>query len=145
VPHDRERDPFAGACPYHGDCLEGLASGNAIRMRWGVGGEDASDARVWELEAEYLALGIVNVTSTLSPERVVIGGGVMQQPTLLPRIRERVGELLGGYFGAPELTGDLGGYIVAPALGARAGSLGALELARRAVVSGPVAAGMPAQ
>jgi fructokinase len=136
VPHDRERDPFAGACPYHGDCLEGLASGHAIRMRWGVGGEEADDARVWELEAEYLALGVVNVTSVLSPERVVIGGGVMQQPTLLPRIRRRVGELLGGYFGAPALAGDLATYIVPPALGARAGSLGALELARLARASG---------
>jgi fructokinase len=135
VPHDRERDPFAGVCPYHGDCLEGLASGRAIEARWGRRGEHASDERVWELEAEYLALGIANVTCVLSPERVVLGGGVMRQEQLLPRIRARVGELLGGYFGAPALTGDLAGYIVAPGLGDRAGVLGALELARRATAA----------
>jgi fructokinase len=144
VPHDRERDPFPGVCPYHGDCLEGLASGSAIRARWGVAAEDAVDARVWRLEAEYLALGIVNVTSMLSPERVVIGGGVLQQPALLPLIRERVGELLGGYFSAPVLSGGLDDYIVAPALGTRAGVLGALELARLAAVSQGDGSGMPA-
>jgi|1186.fasta_scaffold02221_2 fructokinase len=130
VPHDRERDPFDGACPYHGDCLEGLASGSALLARWGIPAEDLADERAWDLEAEYLALGIANVTSILSPERVVIGGGVMARPSLLPRVRERVGHLLAGYFSAPELSGDLSGYIVAPALDARAGVLGALELAR---------------
>ena len=126
-------DPFAGACPYHGDCLEGLASGSAILARWGIPAEELTDDAAWRLEADYLALGIVNVTAVLSPERVVIGGGVMAQPLLLPLIRERVGSLLGGYFGAPVLSGDLAGYIVAPSLGARAGVLGALELARMAV------------
>jgi predicted NBD/HSP70 family sugar kinase len=130
VPHDRVADPFAGACPYHGDCLEGLASGRAILARWGVRGEDAHDDRVWQLEAEYLAHGIVNATCLLSPERVVLGGGVMRQASLLARVRARVHELLAGYFTAPELTGDLGAYIVAPGLGDRAGVLGALELAR---------------
>ena len=130
VPHDRERDPFAGACPYHGDCLEGLASGSALLARWGVPAEEVTDERAWQLEAEYLALGIANVTSVLSPERVVIGGGVMAHPSLLPLIRERVGQLLAGYFSAPALTGDLSGYIVAPALDGRAGVLGAQELAR---------------
>ncbi len=133
IPHDRELDPFAGACPYHGDCLEGLASGAAIEARWGVRGEAARDDRIWELEAGYLALGIANVTCLLSPERIVLGGGVMRQEQLLARTRARVRELLAGYFSAPELTGDLAGYIVAPALGDRAGVLGALELARRAV------------
>ena len=130
VPHDHAADPFAGACPYHGDCLEGLASGRAILARWGVRGEDAHDDRIWQLEAEYLAHGIVNATCLLSPERIVLGGGVMRQATLLPRVRVRVHELLAGYFTAPELAGDLGGYIVAPGLGDRAGVLGALELAR---------------
>ena len=131
IPHDHGRDPFAGVCPFHGDCLEGLASGEAIRARWGLRGEDAHDDRVWQLEAEYLAHGIVNVSSVLSPERIVIAGGVMRQPSLLPLIRERVAALLAGYFSVPELAGDLTGYIVAPALGDRAGVLGALELARR--------------
>jgi len=132
VPHDRASDPFAGSCPYHGDCLEGLASGTAIDRRWGARARDADDEAVWQLEAGYLAHGIANVTCVLSPERVVLGGGVMQQPTLLPLVRARVRELLAGYFDAPELGGDLGDYIVAPALGDRAGVLGALELARSA-------------
>jgi fructokinase len=132
VPHDRAVDPFDGVCPYHGDCLEGLASGTAIDKRWGPRAQDAQDEAVWQLEAGYLALGIANVTCVLSPERVVLGGGVIKQPTLLPLVRARVGELLAGYFNAPELSGDLAGYIVAPALGDRAGVLGALELARSA-------------
>jgi fructokinase len=132
VPHDRGLDPFAGICPYHGDCLEGLASGTAIDKRWGSRAHDPHDAAVWQLEAAYLALGIANVTSVLSPERVVLGGGVMKQPALLPLVRARLGEVLAGYFNAPELNGDLAGYVVAPALGDRAGVLGALELARGA-------------
>ena len=130
IPHDRERDPFDGVCPYHGDCLEGLASGEAIRARWGGAGEENGDERVWQLEAEYLALGLVNVICTLSPERIVIGGGVMKQPQLLPLVRKQVSELLAGYFRAPELDAGLDGYIVAPALGDRAGVVGSLELAR---------------
>ena len=132
VPHDRELDPFDGVCPYRGDCHEGLASGTAIDRRWGSRGEDAQDDAVWQLEAGYLAAGIANVTCVLSPERIVLGGGVMQQPALLPLVRARVGELLAGYFDAPALRGDLAGYIVAPALEGRAGVLGALELARSA-------------
>ena len=138
VPHDRGLDPFEGACPYHGDCLEGLASGGAILGRWGRPAEDVTDESAWQLVAEYLALGILNVICVLSPERVVIGGGVMGQPLLLPRIRERVKHLMAGYFSARELNGDLGDYIVAPSLGGRAGVLGSLELARMAVAAGPI-------
>jgi fructokinase len=130
IPHDLKRDPFAGSCPYHGDCLEGLASGEALRARWGRPGEENGNEQVWELEAEYLALGLVNVICTLSPERIVLGGGVMKQPQLLPLVRTQVSELLAGYFRAHELEGDLDDYVVAPALGDRAGVLGSLELAR---------------
>jgi fructokinase len=133
VPHDRERDPFDGVCPYHGDCLEGLASGEAIRTRWGKAAAAGDDERVWQLEAEYLALGLVNVICTLSPERIVLGGGVMKQPQLLPLVRRHVRELLAGYIDAPELSGDLAQYLVEPALGDRAGVLGSLELARSAL------------
>src|SRR5438093_2315163 len=94
IPHDRERDPFEGVCPYHGDCLEGLASGEAIRARWGSAGEDNPDDRVWRLEAGYLALGLLNVICTLSPQRIVLGGGVMNRPQLLPLVRKRVSSLL---------------------------------------------------
>src|SRR5439155_3662972 len=126
IPHDRDRDPFDGVCPYHGDCFEGLASGEAIRARGG----SAADERMWGLEAEYLALGLVNVICTVSPERIVIGGGVMKQPELLRFGRTRLCELLAGYIRAPELDGGFDDYLVAPALGDRAGVLGSLQLAR---------------
>jgi fructokinase len=133
IPHDRERDPFDGVCPYHGDCFEGLASGGAIRQRWGAPGDALTDnAKVWELEAGYIALGLVNVICTLSPQRIIIGGGVMKQAALLPLVRREVQRLLAGYIDAPELDDGLDEFIVAPALGDRAGVLGAIELARRA-------------
>jgi fructokinase len=133
VPHDRQRDPFEGVCPYHGDCFEGLASGEAIRQRWGAPGETLTDdAAVWELEAEYVALGLVNVICTLSPQRIILGGGVTQQPALLPLVRRKVQRLLAGYIDAPELADGIDQFIVAPVLGDRAGVLGAIELARRA-------------
>jgi fructokinase len=137
VPHDRARDPFAGVCPYHGDCLEGLASGEALRQRWGMPGEQLGDRAAWELEAEYLALGIVNLVCACSPQRIILGGGVMRQPVLLPLIRRRVHELLAGYIAAPELAESIDDFIVAPALGERAGLIGAIELARDALSGGP--------
>jgi fructokinase len=130
IPHDRGRDPFDGVCPYHGDCFEGLASGEAIRARWGPGplGEDAL-----RLEADYLALGLLNVVYTLSPQRVIVGGGVMNEPGLLELVRARMRELAAGYFDMPELDEGIDEYVVSPMLGDRAGVLGALELARLAV------------
>jgi fructokinase len=132
IPHDRERDSFDGVCPYHGDCLEGLASGNAIRARWGRRPEEIPNEQAWVLEGEYLALGLVNVICTLSPQRIIVGGGVMNQPSLLPIVRSRVRELAAGYLDASELGDGIDDYIVRPALGDRAGVLGALELGRRA-------------
>jgi fructokinase len=135
VPHDRARDPFDGVCPFHGDCLEGLASGEAAKQRWPAVGTDAWDEQMLELQAEYLALGLTNVIATLSPQRLILGGGVMKQPTLFPRIRAHVQQLAAGYFDAPEFGEQIDGYVVAPALGDMAGVLGALELARRAVAA----------
>jgi fructokinase len=133
IPHDRARDPFPGSCPFHGDCFEGLAAGSAVERRWGKPGEELGDrSDVWELEAEYLALGVVNVICVMSPQRVILGGGVMKQPSLLPLVRARTRELLAGYVVAPELSAGLDEYIVSPALGDRAGVLGAIELARLA-------------
>jgi fructokinase len=134
IPHDRARDPFEGACPYHGDCFEGLASGDALRQRWGRSAEELDDAAAWELEADYLALGLVNVVCTLSPQRIILGGGVMKQPGLLALVRARMREVLAGYIAAPELTDEIDDYVVAPALGDRAGVLGAIELARRVAI-----------
>jgi fructokinase len=132
IPHDRARDPFDGVCPYHGDCFEGLASGSALNARWGRPPEEIDDDDAWLLEAEYLALGLLNVICMLSPQKLIVGGGVMNKPSLLPRVRRRVSELANGYFDAPELRDGIDGYIVAPALGDLAGVLGALELARLA-------------
>lgn len=121
VPHDRAADRFAGTCRSHGDCLEGLASGIAMEARWGVRGADlAADHPGWKLEAHYLALGVVNWIYTLSPERIIIGGGVMRNAELLPLIYGKVRDLLNGYVEVPE--------ILPPALGDRAGVLGAIAL-----------------
>lgn len=122
VPHDRARDPFDGCCPFHGDCLEGLASGTAMRERWGRPGEELTDPEVWDLEASYLALGLANVVTMLSAERIVLGGGVGRAPGLLDRVRTRLAAVLAGYVDVPE--------VVAPGLGPRSGVVGALELAR---------------
>lgn len=141
IPHDRQRDPFDGICPYHGDCLEGLASGEAIRQRWGHPGQElGDDDAVWDLEAEYIALALVNLACVVSPQRIVIGGGVARQPALLPRARRRLRELLAGYLRAPELAEPdaTDRYVVAPGLGDRAGVIGALELARDAGRAGRV-------
>jgi fructokinase len=131
IPHDLAADPFPGICPYHGDCLEGLASGEAIRQRWGHPGQELSGPAAWETEAQYLAFALVNVVCLLSPQRIIIGGGVAKQPALLPMVRQRLRELLAGYLRAPELTEPdaIDRYVVAPQLGGDAGVIGAIELA----------------
>lgn len=124
-------DHFPGVCPFHGDCLEGLASGPAIRVRWGRPGEELPDDHpAWAVEARYLAQALVNLTLTMSPQRIVIGGGVMRQRSLLPMIRGEVRQMLNGYLQTPAVLHDIERYIVSPALGERAGVLGALALAQ---------------
>jgi fructokinase len=133
VPHDRGADPFAGVCPYHGDCLEGLASGPALRARWGQPAETLPvEHPAWALEARYLALGLVACIYTLAPQRIVLGGGVMQQAHLFPLIRVQVQALLNGYLDVPAIREQIDTYIVPPALGGAAGVLGALALAQQA-------------
>ena len=128
IPHDRARDSFDGVCPYHGDCLEGLASGAALGARPGPDPTGLPlDHPVWQLEAEYVALGLVSVIAVLSPQRIVVGGGVGMQPGFLPRVTAEVDRLLAGYLAAPPL--------VAPALGGRQGVLGALAMASRAAAA----------
>jgi fructokinase len=130
---DPQADPYSGACPFHGDCLEGLASGPAIEKRWGQRAEHLpADHPAWTLEAQYLALGLVNLIVTVSPQRIILGGGVMEQAHLLPMVRARVQALLNGYVRSPQITEDIDSYIVAPELGSRAGVLGAIALARQA-------------
>ncbi len=134
VAHDHRADPFAGACPFHGDCLEGLASGPALTARWGQPAHELpADHPAWRLEANYLAQALQGLVCTLSPQRIVMGGGVMDQPQLLARVRRELQTLLGGYIQAPELLRDIDAYVVPPVLGRRAGALGALVLAERAL------------
>jgi fructokinase len=127
-------DTFAGVCPYHGDCLEGMASGPAIEKRWGKKGAELADrAEVWELEAFYLAQAIANYILILSPEKVIIGGGVMKQEQLLPNIRHHVIEFLNGYVQHEAILQKIDEYIVLPGLGDNAGICGALALAKQAL------------
>jgi fructokinase len=133
IPHDGERDPFAGNCPHHGDCWEGLACGPAIERRWGKrGSELPPDHPAWALEAHYLALGLANLILVLSPQRIIVGGGVMHQLQLFPAIRREVQVLLAGYVRAPAILERMDDYIVPPALGDGAGVLGAIALAQEA-------------
>jgi fructokinase len=137
VPRDPARDPFLGVCPIHGDCWEGLASGPAMAERWGASPKELPDDHpAWELEAEYLALGLLAVVCVASPHRLVAGGGVMQRPGLLERVRRRLAGLIGGYLPTPLLGERIGEYLVAPELAPRSGVLGALALARTAGRSG---------
>jgi fructokinase len=134
VPHDRVADPFEGVCPFHGDCLEGLASGPALAARWGAPAESLPPGHpAWALEAHYLGLALHGLVCTLSPQRVVMGGGVMSQAGLLPLVRRALADSLAGYIRADALAGGLDAYVVPPGLGHRAGVLGALALAQAAL------------
>lgn len=131
------QDQFQGVCPFHQDCLEGLASGSAISARWGEQGRDLVDeSKVWELEAYYLSEALVNYLLILSPHKIVMGGGVMKQQQLFPLIRQNVSEKLNGYLDFDELNDDqIDQYIVPPKLGDDAGLKGALVLALNAYQS----------
>jgi fructokinase len=121
---------FDGVCPFHGDCIEGLASGAAILVRTGteLKSLDASHVQ-WQIEADYLGQLCAQLVLMLSPQLIVMGGGVLSQERLLPMIRQRTQHWLGGYINRQEILTHIEQYIVAPALGARAGVLGALRLA----------------
>jgi fructokinase len=133
VPHDWQADPFPGVCPYHGDCLEGLATGPSVEKRWGQRGETLPvNHPAWQLEAHYIALALVNYILIMSPQRLILGGGVMQQMQLFPPIRSEVQKLLKGYVRMPQILEKIDDYIVPPGLGGRAGVMGAIALAYRA-------------
>jgi len=136
IPHDWTVDPFRGVCPFHGDCLEGIASGRSMQARWGVTARELPlEHPGLALEARYLALGLANFIFTLSPQRILLGGGVMQQEQLFTLIRLELAPLLGNYVPAGERD-DLATYIIPPGLADRAGILGALILAERAAAEG---------
>lgn len=136
VSRDREKDDFKGCCPYHQDCLEGLASGRSVDLRWQChASELADDHPAWELEADYLAQGLVDFIVTLSPEKIVLGGGLMQKNHLFALIHQKVTDKLGGYVSSPVILEDIENYIVSPGLGNRSGICGGLALAMDAAGS----------
>jgi fructokinase len=125
-------DAYAGSCPFHRDCLEGLASGPAIAERWGAKAESLGpDHPAWELEARYLAKAVACYALVLSPELVLLGGGVGMREGLAERVSELVGEELAGY--VPPLADPrrLASFVARPELGADAGLYGAAALALR--------------
>ena len=128
--HRHPEDDFAGSCPFHGDCLEGVANGPAIKARWGCSlSELPEDHPGRAIIAYYLAQLAVGQLAMLASDRIVFGGGVLATPGLLARIRAEAERLAAGYFG----TRDFDALIVPPALGDEAGVLGALALAMRVV------------
>lgn len=127
-------DSYQGNCPYHGDCLEGMASGPAVEGRWGTKAIELNDAHTaWEYESFYIGQALSNFILILSPERIILGGGIMSQTHLFPRIREQVRLQLGGYVQHANLSENIDSYIVPPALGQNAGLIGALALAKQAI------------
>ncbi len=134
LPHNWEQDPFVGICPYHGDCFEGLASGPAMKKRWGQPAESLPAGHpAWDLEAHYVALAVANMICDYSPRRIILGGGVMSHPGLFELVRQKTLTLLNGYIQSPAITDHIDTYIVPPALGGRAGVLGAIALAQSIV------------
>jgi fructokinase len=133
LPHDKTKDPYQGACPFHGDCFEGLASGPAIEKRWGTRGDQlGKDHIAWDLEAEYIAQAFASFSFTLSPQRIILGGGVGSVPHLLPKVQQRTKELINGYIQSSVILENIESYIVSPGLGNRSGMLGAIALAEQA-------------
>ncbi|MBS5912421.1 MAG: ROK family protein [Paenibacillus macerans] len=130
-------DKYEGTCPYHGDCLEGLAAGPALVKRWGVanGADLPPDHPAWEMEAYYLAQALMNYILVLSPQKIIMGGGVMKQSQLFPLIADKLQTLLNGYVQHPSLREGIADYIVPPGLGDNAGLAGALALADAALSS----------
>lgn len=121
-------DEYAGFCPFHGNCLEGLAAGPAIEKRFGIKADQLEKNHIaWKFEAHYIAQALMTYVLTLSPEKIILGGGVMNQTHLFPMIREELKQLMADYIALP----DLENYIVAPALGNNAATVGCFMLARQ--------------
>ena len=121
-------DPNGGICPYHKNCLEGFASGPSIEARWGKKAVELVDCpEVWEMESYYIAQALVNYIMILSPQKIILGGGVMHQEQLFPLIRKKVTEMIGGYLTTRELA-DMDNYIVPASLHDDQGIMGCIKL-----------------
>jgi len=130
LPHDRVKDPFAGTCPSHGDCFEGLASGPSLEQRWGINPAQLNpDHQAWKLEAHYIALALTNTIYVLSPQKIILGGGVMDNQFLFPLIRAEIKRLLNGYIQHELVLGELDSFVVPPGLGTHSGIYGSAALA----------------
>lgn len=130
-------DRFEGSCPYHGRCLEGLIAGPSLLRRTGKKGENLEpDDVAFDWAARYLGVGLASAVMMLSPERIIVGGGVMASPRMLPLARQEFTRALAGYIMRPEVRPvQIDNYIVAPALGSRSGIAGAFALADRLLVA----------
>ena len=129
-------DEYAGHCLFHAACLEGMAAGPAIEDRWGRPGRElAGSDEVWDLEATYLAQALRTYTYVVAPQRIVVGGGVMQRPGLLELVRSKLEEQLNGYATSAIRSGSLDSYVVAPQFGQDAGLIGAIALAMGSVAT----------
>ena len=132
-PHPDDPTPH-GFCPFHDGCLEGMANGPAIMKRWGKPAQELPpDHPAWALESYYLAQMCATAVVVLSPEKIILGGGVMQQEHLFPLVRKKTQKMLNGYVRTPAILDDIDNYIVAPGLGINSGVTGALLLAAEAL------------
>jgi len=128
---NKQIDPYKGKCPYHDCCFEGLASGPAIEERWGIPAVLLpSDHPAWELESDYIAQAMSNFIFSFSPQKIILGGGVMQQSQLFSMIRIKTLQYLNGYVQSSEILNHIDQYIVPPALGNSAGMFGAIAMAK---------------
>lgn len=128
--HEIDKD-FIGPCPYHNNCFETLASGPSIEKRWGEKAEELTDNKqVWQLEAYYIAQALVNCIMCYSPQRIILGGGVMHVPGLIELVRQETLKYLNGYIKKDEILNHIDEYIVLPELGDNAGVIGSIELGK---------------
>lgn len=133
VQHNLEKDSFAGVCPFHGDCFEGLACGVAVEKRWGARGGTLSDNHpAWDLEADYIAQALASYSYVISPQRIILGGGIGSLHHLLPIIQAKTKDYINGYIQSAVILENIESYIMHPGLGNRSGILGGMALAEMA-------------
>lgn len=131
LPRAADDTQFAGICPFHGDCLEGLACGPAMKARWGQSAETLpAEHQAWDIEADYIAGLCATLTYTVRPDRIILGGGVMDGPSMYDRVRQVLAMKLAGYDSSIRAM-DLNTYVARPTAGDSAGLSGALALAHR--------------